>query len=247
MDVLELASVSKSFGGVHAVQRCSFSVAARTVTALIGPNGAGKTTALNCISGVLVPEHGRVLFRGDDVTAWPAWRRSRAGLSRTFQLSRLFRNLSVRDNLALAVRQHDDRFWRSVLQQHDDAATMASVRAAAEFIGLRKDLDAAVTDLSYGEQKLFDLARAMLNPHVMLLLDEPVAGINPVLRTKLVDILRALKERHETILFVEHDIDFVRTVADHVIVMDQGAVLTAGPPDEVLRDRRVLDAYLGPA
>jgi ABC-type branched-subunit amino acid transport system ATPase component len=243
--VLEVRDLAKSFGGVAAVRRCRFAVRPGLSTALIGPNGAGKTTVLNLVSGFLTPDHGTVVFRGEDITALPPWRRSRLGLSRTFQLARLFRNLTVQDNLLLAVRQDDDLFWRALFWPTDEGALVERVRAAADFVGLRKRLDVAVTDLSYGEQKLFDLCRALLNPHAVLLLDEPVAGVNPVLRTRLREILRQLKEQGETVLFVEHDMDFVRAAADRVVVMDQGAVLVEGEAEAVLHDQRVLNTYLG--
>ncbi len=245
--LLEVHNLKKSFGGVQAVRDCTFQVEARKATALIGPNGAGKTTALNCISGFTVLNSGRIILRGEDISSWPAWRRSRAGLSRTFQMSRLFRNLTVRENLLLAARENDDLFWRSIFQVPDETALEARIKEAAELIGLQKDLHAVVTDLSYGEQKLFDLARAVVNPHTMLLLDEPVAGVNPVIRQHLKTIIRKLVDQGETVLFIEHDIDFVRSVADQVIVMDQGSVLTEGKPDHVLLDKKVLAAYLGTA
>jgi ABC-type branched-subunit amino acid transport system ATPase component len=248
VNVLEARRLEKSYGGVRALAGCSFAVRAHTVTALIGPNGAGKTTAFNCLSGLTVLDRGAVSFRGRDVTALPAWRRSRLGLSRTFQASRVFRNLSVRQNLTLAIRQDDDLFWRMLWRGRavDVSALDAAMTSTLEFVGLRVPLDTPATSLSYGQQKLFDLARALLNPHSALLLDEPVAGVNPVLRDRLKEIVVALKRRAETVLLIEHDMDFVRAVADHVIVMDQGAVLVEGEPERVLADQRVLDAYLGP-
>ncbi|MBI4133752.1 ABC transporter ATP-binding protein [Candidatus Uhrbacteria bacterium] len=247
MAILELHHVSKSFGGVRAVDNCSFEVIAGKITALIGPNGAGKTTVFNLVSGFFEPDRGRILFEGKDVTRLPAWRRSRAGLSRTFQLSRLFRNLSVRENLMLAARYDDDQFWRMVTRPPEERGHETRIRETMRFVGLRKDLDAIVTDLSYGEQKLFDLTRALVNPHTLLILDEPVAGVNPVIRTQLRDLMRAMRGRGETILLIEHDMDFVRSVADHVIVLDQGSVLAEGEPEKILKDRRVLEAYLGTA
>lgn len=244
--LLQVIDAKKSFGGVHAVTGCTFDVEAGKATALIGPNGAGKTTLLNCISGFTSLDYGRVVFNGEDISTWPAWRRSRAGLSRTFQMSRLFKNLTVQENLLLAARQNDDLFWRSIFKSSDDeVGLLQRVQDAADLVGLRKDLKEAVTDLSYGEQKLFDLARAVANPHTMLLLDEPVAGVNPVIREHLKKIIRTLVDTGETVLFIEHDIDFVRTVADHVVVMDQGAVLAEGAPEKVLSEKKVLAAYLG--
>ncbi len=243
---LEVNNVSKSFGGVHAVRNCSFHVEEGTLTALIGPNGAGKTTMFNMINGFLLPDRGAIHFRGEDVTKSSVWERSRLGMSRTFQLSRIFRNLSLRENLILAVRQDDDLFWRMFMRHEPDILFEEKISAMLAFVGLKKSLDVPITDLSYGEQKLFDLARALLNPHTFLLFDEPVAGVNPVLREALKAILTRLKEKGETILLIEHDMDFVRSVAGRVIVMEEGSVLTEGTPEKVLAEKRVLEAYLGP-
>lgn len=247
MAILALEHVSKSFGGVHAVSKCSFVVEEHSVTALVGPNGAGKTTVFNIVNGFIRQDSGKVFFLGQDVSHLNVWKRSRAGMSRTFQLSRMFRNLTIRENLLLAIREDDDLFWRNVLGSAQDKPFEARIREMLDFVGLEKGLDAKVTDLSYGQQKLFDLARALLNPHQLLLLDEPVAGVNPVVREKLAEVLKELKKRQETILLIEHDIDFVRKVSDSVIVMDQGGVLASGLPEEVLNNKDVLEAYLGPA
>ncbi len=245
MPILEIRDISKSFGGVRAVHSCSFALEEKKITALIGPNGAGKTTLFNIVNGFLAQDAGSVIFRNVEISKYRAWQRSRLGMSRTFQLSRLFRNLSLRDNLLLAAREDDDRFFRNLIRPTPDAALISRLEETLAFVGLRKDLDTPITDLSYGEQKLFDLARALLNPHTLLLFDEPVAGVNPVLRDELKNLLRKLRANNETILLIEHDMDFVRSVADRVIVMDQGTVLTEGEPGEVLRDKRVLEAYLG--
>ncbi len=198
------------------------------------------------ISGMLDVDQGTILFDGRDLTREPAWKRARAGISRTFQLSRLFRNLSVADNLLLALRTDDDQFWRMLWKgQIINEEEMRRMKQMMEFVGLEKDPGTIVTDLSYGQQKLFDLARALLNPHLLLMLDEPVAGVNPVLREKLKKILTDLKKEGETVLLIEHDMDFVRAVADHVIVLDQGSVLAQGQSKDVLSDERVLEAYLG--
>lgn len=166
-------------------------------------------------------------------------------MSRTFQLSRLFRNLSLEENLILAARYDDDLFWRIFSKKIDVSEINHKIQETLKLVGLKKDLKTRVTDLSYGEQKLFDITRALINPHTMLLFDEPVAGINPVLREKLKSLMAKLKDKGESILLVEHDMDFVRSVADHVIVMDQGSVLAQGEPEKVLREKMVLEAYLG--
>ncbi len=244
--MLRVSNLSKSFGGVQAVDDCSFNVEPRTITALIGPNGAGKTTLFNLVCGLLEADEGTIELGTTDLTGLPSWKRSRAGISRTFQLSRLFKNLSVEDNLLLALRTDDDCFFRMLWRgESDHAGERKKVLEAMRAIGLEKDPSTPVADLSYGQQKLFDLARAFLNPHQILLLDEPVAGVNTVLREQLKKILQGLRGQGETVLLIEHDMDFVRAVTDQVIVMDQGRVLTSGKPELVLKDKKVLEAYLG--
>ncbi|MBI4598983.1 ABC transporter ATP-binding protein [Candidatus Uhrbacteria bacterium] len=246
MPLLEIDNLGKAFGGVQAVRTCSFGVQTGRITALIGPNGAGKTTVFHLISGFFPADSGRILFEGNDLTRLPAWKRGRMGLSRTFQLSRLFKNLTVEENLLLALREDDHRFWCMFFRgRRGDGAERKAVADMMLFVGLEKDPKTPVTDLSYGQQKLFDLTRVLLHPHRLLMLDEPIAGVNPVLRDRFKVLLKQLKGKGETILLIEHDMDFVRAVADEVIVMDQGTVLASGTPAVVLKDPRVLEAYLG--
>jgi len=243
--MLIIKNISKHFGGVKAVSNCSFEIPARQITALIGPNGAGKTTLFNIINGFVENDGGKIIFEGRDISKSPTWERSRFGISRTFQLSRLFANLTVRANLELSIRQDDDQFWKMFFLGRAENEFNERIAEMLRFVGLEKDPSVKVTELSYGQQKLFDLARALLNPHTILLLDEPVAGVNPVVRERLKEILLDLKKKGETVLLIEHDIDFVRGVADSIVVMDQGAVLAQGDPDVVLKDAKVLEAYLG--
>lgn len=244
--MLSINNLTKHFGGVKAVNDCSFEIEAGKVTALIGPNGAGKTTVFNLVSGFYAADTGTVSFDGEDITHLPIWRRSQRGISRTFQLSRLFRNLTIEDNLLIALRTDDDQFFKMLGRGVvGDALEKRRIHEMADFVGLNKDLQTIVTDLSYGQQKLFDLCRALLNPHKLLMLDEPVAGVNSVLRDKLKDILRQLRMDGQTVLLIEHDMDFVRAVADWVIVMDQGAMLSQGRPQAVLCEECVLEAYPG--
>jgi ABC-type branched-subunit amino acid transport system ATPase component len=168
-------------------------------------------------------------------------------MSRTFQLARLFKNLTVEENLLLAARYDDSDFLKMFFRPPDETPLRRGIREMMQFVGLDKDPETLVTDLSYGQQKLFDLCRALLSPHALLMLDEPVAGINPTLRGRFKGLLRRLcDEKNETILLIEHDMDFVRAVADHVIVLAEGSVLIEGKPEVVLKDPRVLEAYLGP-
>ena len=240
MALLSINNLSKHFGGVQAVKGCAFDVQPNTITALIGPNGAGKTTVFNLVSGLIEADSVSVVLAGTDLTNLAAHRRARAGLSRTFQLVRLFKNLTVREHVYLALHEDDIS-----LLSKDGPEFEQKMIDVLKTVGLEKPAETLAPDLSYGQQKLLDLARALAKPHQLLMLDEPVAGVNPVLRERFKTLLKELKAKGETILVIEHDMDFVRSVADHVIVMDQGAVLAQGKPEEVLSDKRVLEAYLG--
>lgn len=241
--MLAIKHLTKSFGGVRAVDGCTFEVAPRAITALIGPNGAGKTTLFNVVSGVLPADRGTVHFAGHDITRLPIHARARLGISRTFQLVRTFANLTVEENLRLAAEPEDQRFFRSLVAPR--CASKNILTDMLKLVRLEQPLNYPDKSLSYGQTKLLSLARALLMPHKILMLDEPVAGVAPTLRDQFKKLLPDLKARGETIFFIEHDMDFVRSVADHVIVMDQGRVLTQGTPEEVLKDKRVLGAYLG--
>lgn len=244
MNILIVNNLSKSFGGVHAADGCSFSVEAERITALIGPNGAGKTTAFNLISGLTEADDGTVVLNDTDLTTMSAHQRAKSGLSRTFQMVRLFKNLTIRDHLYLAMSENDDHFLKSGFAT-DYGLLETIMQETLHLVGLDKPPTTLASELSYGQQKLLDLARALAKPHKLLMLDEPVAGINPVLRDRFKSLLKQLKAHGETILVIEHDMDFVRSVADRVIVMDQGRVLSEGEPEKVLSDKRVLEAYLG--
>lgn len=241
--MLSTKNLTKSFGGVQAVSNCTFDIEQGKITALIGPNGAGKTTLFNCIAGVNLPDSGKVLFSGRDITTLAIHLRAQFGISRTFQLVRTFQNMTVEENLRLAAEPDDQNFWRSVLFPRP--VVRQYLKDILQTVGLEQPLNYPAKSLSYGQSKLLSLARALLQPHKLLMLDEPVAGVAPTLRQNFKTLLPELKARGETIFFIEHDMDFVRAVADQIIVMDQGKVLTQGTPEEVLKDERVLDAYLG--
>jgi len=245
MNILEVKNISKAFGGVHAVRGVSFVLERGKITALIGPNGAGKTTLFNIVNGFMPSDHGTIVFEKQDVTHMSASERSRLGMSRTFQLSRVFKNLTIEENLLLAARMDDNLFWKNLVDPKPESAFYEEIKEAMEFVGLDKPLSTPATDLSYGQQKLFDLARAIVNPHTCLLLDEPVAGVNPVIRERLKKLMHDLRGKKESVLLIEHDMDFVRSVSNRVIVMAEGHIIADGAPESVLKEARVLESYLG--
>lgn len=243
--MLRVINLTKHFGGVAAVQDCTFSVAEGRITGLIGPNGAGKTTVFNLISGILPADKGETWLGRNDITHLAPHQRAIAGMARTFQQVRLFRNLTVADNIALARTHGDDQFLTGLLRG-GKGIDAVEIQSFLKLVGLDVPLDRVASDLSYGQAKLLELARAIAFPHKLLMLDEPVAGVNPKLRDDLKIILRRLRdERNETTLVIEHDMDFVMDIADRIIVMDQGTVLAEGTPQEIQKNKEVLEAYIG--
>lgn len=226
--ILRVKKLDKHFGGVYAVHNCTLDVKEGTITSIIGPNGAGKTTLFNLITGIITPDKGTIKFNNKDITGLKPHQIARAGISRTFQLAKVFKNMTVRDNLLLARKASDDELKKTLDQVH-----------------YARELDTIAGELSYGNQRLVELARALLFPHSLLMLDEPTAGVNPKVRQELKNILKSLRKQGKTIVLIEHDMDFVMSISDQVIVLNQGTVLTTGTPAQVRKNPKVLEAYLG--
>ena len=241
---LETRGLCKSFGALTVAQNIDFRLQPGDRHALIGPNGAGKTTFVNMLMGVLRPSSGRILLGGDDVTRAPQAQRVKRGLGRTFQINSLFRNLPVLDNVALAVAERRGmapRMWRAASSYADIKNECAEL---LEPLGLAADALIPVIDLPYGKQRLVEIAIALgLRPRV-LLLDEPAAGV-PSAETERILLLLEKLPSEIAILIIEHDMDLVFRFARRITVLVQGEVLLEGTPQEVARDRRVHDVYLG--
>jgi branched-chain amino acid transport system ATP-binding protein len=242
--VLETRKLCKSFGALTVAQNIDFRLAAGDRHALIGPNGAGKTTFVNMLMGVLAPTSGAILLGGEDVTRAPQSRRVHGGLGRTFQINTLFRNLPALDNVALAVAERSGlalRVWRPASSYQvikDEAMALLAT------LGLADDAAARVADLPYGKQRLVEIAIALgLKPKV-LLLDEPAAGVPSEESSRILKNLENLPAEI-AILIIEHDMDIVFRFAKRITVLVQGEVLVEGAPEEIARDKRVHDVYLG--
>ncbi|MDA8051336.1 MAG: ABC transporter ATP-binding protein [Rhodospirillales bacterium] len=246
--LLSVRGLVRSFYGVQALAGADFDVTSGTITALIGPNGAGKTTAFQCISGVVPPEGGRVIFMGADITGWPAEQVSRAGLVRTFQIARGIPRLSVLENLLLyAPDQPGERMWAALLGAGRTAERRARERAVA--IARRLDLlpvaNHAAGALSGGQKKLLEIGRALMAAPRLVLLDEPIAGVNPTLAERIAEHLESLRREGITFLVIEHHMDMIARLCDPVIVMAGGRTLTVGSFAAVAADSAVQEAYLG--
>jgi branched-chain amino acid transport system ATP-binding protein len=241
----------KHFGGVAAVNGATFDVEQNSVTALIGPNGAGKTTLFNVVTGFYRAERGSVRFQGQEILRRPPFVVARMGMVRTFQITKALARMPVIDNMMLAApHQPGERLVNLLVRPGAVLQREREVRERAvellELFQLSKLADEYAGILSGGQRKLLEFARALMVEPTMLLLDEPMAGINPTLGARLLEHMHQLRrERGMTFLFVEHDMEVVMGQSDKVIVMAEGRVIAQGPPEEVRRDKRVIDAYLG--
>ena len=248
--MLRVDKIEKSFGGVKALQGCTLTVNEGTITGLIGPNGAGKTTLFNIISGVLEPDRGKVELKENRIDALPPFRIARLGLLRTFQISRGLRHMTVLDNLLLypqfQIGESLSRIWVQWGRvQGQEKKLKEKAFQILEFVNLIHLQDAYAEELSGGQKKLLELARVLMADPKIILLDEPGAGVNPALMKVLVSRIRELKEQGVTFLLIEHDMDLVLSLCDPVIVLAQGKKLAEGTFEEVRKDPRVLEAYLG--
>ena len=249
---LQVRDLRKRFGGITAVDGVSFHVEAGSLTGLIGPNGAGKSTTFNCITGVHEPDSGSVQFDGEEITGYSPPEIANRGLVRTFQIARELEEMTVLENMMLAPRdQIGEKLLHAVMPglRDDVIAQEIELREAVwetlEFFEIDHLAEEEAGNLSGGQRKLLELARALMVDPEMLLLDEPFAGVNPTLEEKLLDRIHELTEQGYTFLLVEHDMDLIMENCEHVIVMHQGTVLAEGTPSEIKDDERVVEAYLG--
>ena len=247
---LVIDGVTKRFGGVAALEDVGFAVETGRLTALIGPNGAGKTTMFNCIAGVHRPTAGTVTLDGRDITGLQPARVLDAGIARTFQLVRSFRGLTVLETVMAAGHHRAGQgFWGSILAttsvRRSEKVLEQEARATLEAIGVSQLADSHVHELPYGQQRLVEIAKALMTGAQTLLLDEPAAGLHHDDVVALRNLLLSLRERGTTILLVEHNMPFVLSIADHIVVLDFGKKLADGTADEIANDQRVIDSYLG--
>jgi ABC-type branched-subunit amino acid transport system ATPase component len=244
--MLELVGVSKSFGGIRANDQVSLKVEQGAIVGLIGPNGSGKTTLFNAIAGAHPIDSGSIRFKGEEISTLLAGDIARKGIIRTFQQPRLYREMSVAANMLVSTAIRRSSFAGLFGRAPQDAAARGA--ELLDFVGLAAKQDTLAGDLSFGQQKLLELAMALVNDPELLLLDEPTAGINPVLIDSLIDRLKAAnKERGLTFLVIEHNIPVIMGLAEYIYCLAHGKLLADGPPQTVRRDTKVLDAYLGAA
>ncbi len=248
--ILEVRDVWKRYGGVVAVQGCSFSIARGSITGLVGPNGAGKSTMINLISGLVSPDKGTIVLDGEEIQGRPLHWTSRRGLVRTFQVAREWPKLTVTENVIAAYPdRHREALWRSVLTRRkmmrEERVLEEQALATIEQLGLTAVKDELAGRLSGGQKRLLEFARVAMAKPKVLLLDEPLAGVNPVLGEQVSAAIANLRSLGTTIVIVEHNMRFVEKICDVVIVMGQGRVIGEGTMSELRESEEIVEAYLG--
>jgi branched-chain amino acid transport system ATP-binding protein len=231
---LEVRHLSKAFGGVRAVEDCTFAIPRGQIAGLIGPNGSGKTTTFNLLTGIVKPDGGEIVFEGENVAGLKPFEIFRRGITRTFQITRVFREMTVLENmLSVTGLRLPDRVARE------------RAEALIAFVNLTHLRREYAGRLSYGQQKLLEFARALMTDPALILLDEPAAGVNRTLLQQLLEHIHRLQEQGKTIVIVEHDMNVIMNHCARIFVMDAGAVIAEGPPAAIQGDQRVIDAYFG--
>jgi branched-chain amino acid transport system ATP-binding protein len=248
--LLQISGLSKTFGGLPALADVSFLAPRGKVTALIGPNGAGKTTLINCLTGVIRPDYGAIRFEGGDIAGMAAHRVARLGISRTFQNPRIFPRLSVLDNVLCGLTvQAGASMLEALLRppglRHRERRLKLMALETLDAFGLADKATWPVGVLPYGDKKRVEMARAFVSQPVLTLLDEPVAGLNPEETAAVAGLIRQMRLSGKTMVLVEHDMELVMGVSDHVVVLDGGCRIAQGTPDEIRHNPLVLEAYLG--
>lgn len=240
--LLRVADLTKRFGGIVAVDSCSFDVAQGSITGLIGPNGAGKTTVFNLISGLLNPDSGKILLEGEELNGRKPHQVTRRGVSRTFQLTRELKEMTVLENMVVPSRTRGllDLFKSGILKEERRKAM-----GLLEFVGIAHLVEEKAKRLSFGQKKLLEFASILMTDPKLVLLDEPAGGVNPKLLDSIMGHIETLNRRGITFLIVEHNMDLVMNLCNPIIVMAHGKVLAQGLKEAIQNDSRVLEAYLG--
>ena len=244
MSLLEIRQLSKNFFHLSALSLVSLSVEPGELLGLIGPNGSGKTTLFNCVTGVLRPSRGHVLFKGEDITKLTADGVYHRGISRTFQLIQLFPEMTVLENLLMAAQERKGTLFSRLLRR-DETEEMDRALKLVEYLGLSGVKDNLAANLSYGQQKLLDFGMALMPDPQVILLDEPMAGVNPTMIKALVTHIQDLNAQGYTFVVIEHNMEVVMSLCRRIVVLSQGEKIAEGTPAEIHDNPAVMDAYFG--
>lgn len=250
MPILDTRDITKQFGGLIAVNQISMTVNKNEIVGIIGPNGAGKTSFINALTGIYKPSSGQVFFQGRDITGLPAYKIAKHGISRTFQNLRVFSNISVLENVMIGAHCRIDNpfhhiFLRPFRSKRIERQAYEKVIVLLKNVGLEEKKESLAKNLSYGEQRILEICRALASDPELLILDEPCAGMNSAEMDTLADFVKKLRDEGQTIVVIEHNMRFMMAVSDRIIVMTEGAKFREGTPAEIRNDLEVQKVYLG--
>ncbi|MFP4476059.1 MAG: ABC transporter ATP-binding protein [Desulfatibacillaceae bacterium] len=250
MSLLSVKETTKTFGGLTAVDAVSFEVGEGMIFGMIGPNGAGKTTVFNLITGNYTPDSGTITFQGEDITGLITHKIVKKGIARTFQTIRLFQNMSVLENVLAGYHCRMkagpiSAMFRLPNQRREEHEALIQALAEIDFVGLTVQTENVARNLSYGNQRLLEIGRALATKPRLLILDEPAGGMNEYETSRLVDLIFRVRDRGVTVLLIEHDMSLVMKACQHLVVLEHGRKIAEGPPEEIKKNPQVIEAYLG--
>lgn len=245
-DILEIQQISKSFSGLKALNKCSFSIKKNSITGLIGPNGAGKTTLFNIISGLLDSDDGNIYFQDQNITNFTPYKRAVLGLGRSYQSIRIFPELTALENIVIAYHENKENFLKifTRFKNHQSNLKKKALKLLAT-VGLEEKANLKGYELSYGQKKLLEILRIKANSPSLILMDEPTAGINPTLIKEITKMIYDFQKEEKTIFIVEHNMPFVMSLCETIIAMDRGKEIAIGSPKAIQNNPEVLESYLG--